>query len=286
MADTEQTTLEKTNDNIQEVSIEPAQFDIKSMIYVVRNQQVMIDSDLAMLYQVETKRLNEAVKRNIARFPNEFRFQLTEKELESLRSQFATSNNREMEDGKKGGRRYLPYVFTEQGIAMLSAILRSDVAIQVSINIMKSFVEMRRFIANNALLFERISTVELRQLEYQKQTDEKLEQIFEYISEHADVGTLNLLSKKNSDVAVTIYTQKQTKLTKADVKNFNAQYPTLKIKYTKVFHDRFLILDQATAYHVGASLKDAGKKCFGINLIQDAGIIKDILQRLELETEK
>ena len=286
MADTEQTTLEKTNDNIQEVSIEPAQFDIKSMIYVVRNQQVMIDSDLAMLYQVETKRLNEAVKRNIARFPSEFRFQLTEKELESLRSQFATSNNREMEDRKKGGRRYLPYVFTEQGIAMLSAILRSDAAIQVSINIMKSFVEMRRFIANNALLFERISTVELRQLEYQKQTDEKLEQIFEYISEHVDVGTLNLLSKKKSGVAVTIYTQKQTKLTKADVKNFNAQYPTLKIKYTKVFHDRFLILDRTTAYHVGAFLKDAGKKCFGINLIQDAGIIKDILQRLKLETEE
>jgi len=184
-----------------------------------------------------------------------------------------------MGDGKKGGRRYLPYVFTEQGIAMLSAILRSDVAIQVSINIMKSFVEMRRFIANNSLLFERISTVELRQLEYQKQTDEKLEQIFEYISEHeessqkvffdgqiydafslivsliqkaekeitlidgyVDVGTLNLLSKKKSDVAVTIYTQKQTKLTKADVKYFNAQYPTLKIKYTKVFHDRFLLI--------------------------------------------
>ena len=323
MTDKEQTSLIKANGDIQEINIAVAEPDIKSMIYVICNQQVMIDSDLAMLYQVETKRLNEAVKRNIVRFPNEFRFQLTDKELESLRSQFATSNNSEMEDGKKGGRRYLPYVFTEQGIAMLSAILRSDVAIQVSINIMKSFVEMRRFIANNALLFERISTVELRQLEYQKQTDEKLEQIFEYISEHeessqkvffdgqiydafslivsliqkaekeitlidgyVDVGTLNLLSKKKSDVAVTIYTQKQTKLTKADVKNFNAQYPTLKIKYTKVFHDRFLILDRTTAYHVGASLKDAGKKCFGINLIQDAGIIKDILQRLELETEK
>ncbi|MEZ3435225.1 MAG: ORF6N domain-containing protein [Lachnospiraceae bacterium] len=290
------------------------------MIYVVRNQQVMIDSDLAMLYQVETKRLNEAVKRNIARFPEEFRFQLTAEETESLRSQFATLNEN---DGRGKHRKYLPYVFTEQGIAMLSAVLRSDVAIQVSISIMKSFVEMRRFIANNALLFERISTVELRQLEYQKQTDEKLEQIFEYISEHeessqkvffdgqiydafslivnliqktekeitlidgyVDVGTLNLLSKKKSDVAVTIYTQKQTKLTKADVKNFNAQYPTLKIKYTKVFHDRFLILDRTIAYHVGASLKDAGKKCFGINLIQDAGIIKDILQRLELETEE
>ena len=316
----EQKTLVEVNNSVQEPNTETTQFDIKSMIYVVRNQQVMIDSDLEMLYQVETKRLNEAVKRNIARFPEEFRFQLTAEETESLRSQFATLNEN---DGRGKHRKYLPYVFTEQGIAMLSAVLRSDVAIQVSISIMKSFVEMRRFIANNALLFERISTVELRQLEYQKQTDEKLEQIFEYISEHeessqkvffdgqiydafslivnliqkaeieitlidgyVDVGTLNLLSKKKSDVAVTIYTQKQTKLTKADVKNFNAQYPTLKIKYTKVFHDRFLILDQATAYHVGASLKDAGKKCFGINLIQDAGIIKDILQRLELEAEE
>ena len=320
MADMEQKTLVEVNNSVQEPNTETTQFDIKSMIYVVRNQQVMIDSDLAMLYQVETKRLNEAVKRNIARFPEEFRFQLTAEETESLRSQFATLNEN---DGRGKHRKYLPYVFTEQGIAMLSAVLRSDVAIQVSISIMKSFVEMRRFIANNALLFERISTVELRQLEYQKQTDEKLEQIFEYISEHeessqkvffdgqiydafslivsliqkaekeitlidgyVDVGTLNLLSKKKSDVAVTIYTQKQTKLTKADVKNFNAQYPTLKIKYTKVFHDRFLILDRTTAYHVGASLKDAGKKCFGINLIQDAGIIKDILQRLELEAEE
>ena len=277
----EQKTLVEVNNSVQEPNTETTQFDIKSMIYVVRNQQVMIDSDLAMLYQVETKRLNEAVKRNIARFPEEFRFQLTAEETESLRSQFATLNEN---DGRGKHRKYLPYVFTEQGIAMLSAVLRSDVAIQVSISIMKSFVEMRRFIANNALLFERISTVELRQLEYQKQTDEKLEQIFEYISEHeessqkvffdgqiydafslivnliqkaeieitlidgyVDVGTLNLLSKKKSDVAVTIYTQKQTKLTKADVKNFNAQYPTLKIKYTKVFHDRFLILDQATA---------------------------------------
>ena len=153
------------------------------MIYVVRNQQVMIDSDLAMLYQVETKRLNEAVKRNIARFPDEFRFQLTEEEVDSLRSQIATLNEN---DGRGKHRKYLPYVFTEQGIAMLSAVLRSDVAIQVSINIMKSFVEMRRFIANNNLLFERISSVELKQLQYQKQTDEKLEQIFEYISEHEE----------------------------------------------------------------------------------------------------
>ena len=302
--------------------VEVVQPAIEKLIYVIRDKQVMIDSDLAMLYHVETKRLNEAVKRNIARFPEEFRFQLTEKETESLRSQIATSMKSNGDNEKKGGRRYLPYAFTEQGIAMLSAVLRSDVAIQVSINIMNAFVEMRRFIANNALLFERISTVELKQLEYQKKTDEKLEQIFEYIADHeesnqkvffdgqiydafslivsliqkaekeitlidgyVDVGTLNLLSKKKDNVTVTVYTLKRTKLSKTDVDNFNMQYPTLDVKYTNVFHDRFLILDRKTAYHIGASLKDAGKKCFGINLIEDAGIIRDILQRLELETE-
>ena len=256
----------------------------------------MVDSDLAMLYQVETGALNRAVKRNIKRFPEDFRFQLTVKEYENLKCQSGISS---MNENGYGGRRTLPF------------------------GIMRAFVEMRRFIANNALLFERISNVELKQLEYQKQTDEKLEQIFEYISEHeeasqkvffdgqiydafslivsliqkaekeitlidgyVDVGTLNLLSKKNENVSVTIYTQKRTRLTKTDTENFNAQYPTLEVKYTKVFHDRFLILDRETAYHVGASLKDAGKKCFGINLIQDAGIIKDILQRLELEMEE
>ena len=321
MADTEQTALTKANNDTQEISIESAESDIKSMIYVIRNQQVMIDSDLAMLYQVETRVLNQAVKRNISRFPERFRFQLTKEEYENLKSQFVISSLED--DNGYGGRRKLPFVFTEQGIAMLSAVLRSDVAIRVSIRIMDTFVEMRKYMANTSLLYERLNAMEVRQINYQAETDERFEKVFEYISEHeessqkvffdgqiydafslivsliqksekeitlidgyVDVGTLNLLSKKKSDVAVTIYTQKQTKLTKADVKNFNAQYPTLKIKYTKVFHDRFLILDQATAYHVGASLKDAGKKCFGINLIQDAGIIKDILQRLELETEK
>lgn len=320
MAKAEETALVEQNSDLSVSNVEMTGYDIKSMIYVVRNQQVMMDSDLAMLYQVETKVFNQAVKRNIARFPDNFRFQLTKDEYAALRSQVVTLNENV---GRGTHRKYLPYVFTEQGIAMLSAVLRSDVAIQVSINIMNAFVEMRRFIANNALLFERISNVELKQLEYQKQTDEKLEQIFEYISEHeeasqkvffdgqiydafslivsliqkaekeitlidgyVDVGTLNLLSKKNENVSVTIYTQKRTRLTKTDTENFNAQYPTLEVKYTKVFHDRFLILDRETAYHVGASLKDAGKKCFGINLIQDTGIIKDILQRLELETEE
>lgn len=206
---------------------------------------------------------------------------------------------------------------------MLASVLHSEVAIKVSIGIMRAFVEMRRFIANNALLFERISNVELKQLEYQKQTDEKLDQIFEYISDHeesnqkvffdgqiydafslivsliqkaekeivlidgyVDIGTLNLLTKKNENVTVVMYTLKRTKLSQEDVNNFNSQYPLLEVRYTKVFHDRFLILDKKNVYHIGASLKDAGKKCFGISLIEDAGIVRDILHRLEIETEE
>lgn len=320
MAKTEQTALMQVNEQTPVASVTLAQFDIKNLIYVVRNQQVMVDSDLAMLYQVETGNLNKAMKRNQKRFPEDFCFQLTREEFEILKFQSGSSS---LDDSGYGGRRYMPYVYTEQGISMLASVLRSEIAINTSIRIMRTFVEMRRFISNNALLFERISNMELKQLEYQNQTDEKFEQIFEYISEHeeasqkiffdgqiydafslivsliqkaereitlidgyVDVGTLNLLSKKNENVSVAIYTQKRTRLTKTDAENFNAQYPTLKVKYTKVFHDRFLILDLKTAYHVGASLKDAGKKCFGINLIQDAGIIKDILQRLELETEE
>ena len=153
--------------------------DIKSLIYVVCGQQVMLDSDLAMLYQGETKVFNQAVSRNIERFPENFRFQLTKEEFNALRSQIATSNGR-------GGRRYRPYMFTEQGIAMLSGVLRSDVAIQVSIRIMNTFVEMRRFIANNALLFEKVSDIELKQLEYEKSTNERFDKVFQYIEDHAE----------------------------------------------------------------------------------------------------
>lgn len=309
-----------SQNQIETPVVEIVQPTIEKLIYVIRDKQVMIDSDLAMLYQVETGALNRAVKRNIKRFPDDFRFQLTVEEYENLKCQIGISS---LNENGYGGRRTLPYVFTEQGISMLASVLHSDIAINVSIGIMRAFVEMRHFIANNALLFERISNVELKQLEYQKQTDEKLEQIFEYISEHeeasqkiffdgqiydafslivsliqkaekeitlidgyVDVGTLNLLAKKNEGVSVTVYTHQRTRLSNIDVANFNAQYPALEVKYTSVFHDRFLILDGKTAYHIGASLKDAGKKTFGITLINDESITKDILQRLELETEE
>lgn len=290
---------------------------IQNLIYVIRGKQVMVDSDLAMLYEVETKRLNEAVKRNMLRFPAHFRFQLTEKEVVFLRSHFATSKPKT--ENNKGGRRYLPYVYTEQGIAMLSAVLKSSIAIQVSIRIMDTFVEMRKYAANSSLIYDRVNTIEMRQSLYQEQTDRKLEQIFDYIAEHKennqkifydgqifdafslmtslieqadkeiilidgyiDIMTLNILAKKKNNVKVIVYTLPNTKLTKQDITVFNTQYPVLHVKHTKAFHDRFLILDSKTGYHIGASIKDAGKKCFGINQIEDIEIITDLIQRVEL----
>lgn len=310
--------LEKDNAQIRNAEVSESR--IRNLVYVVRGKQVMLDSDLAMLYQVETKVFNQAVKRNAERFPEKFCFQLTQKEYNSLRSQIVTS--KEKREGR-GGRRYLPYVFTEQGIAMLSAVLKSEVAIQVSIKIMDTFVEMRKFLASNSLMFDKLNELEVKQLTFQKDTEEKIEQIFRYISDHeessqkvffdgqiydafcllvdlvsraerklvlvdnyVDVGTLNILAKKNLDVKVIIYTAKKTRLSKGDIDTFNKQYPTLEIRYTGVFHDRFLILDDAKAYHIGASIKDAGKKCFGINLIEDSRIVKDILSRLRLEVEE
>lgn len=287
--------------------------DVKSLIHVIRGKQIMLDSDLAMLYQVETGALNRSVKRNINRFPEDFCFQLTEEEF--LRCQNGIS--KEKTEGR-GGRRYMPYAFTEQGISMLSAVLKSDVAVNVSIGIMRAFVEMRHFISNNALLFEKVSDIELKQLEYQKSTDERFDKVFQYIEDHAeseqkiffdgqiydafslitsiikkaqkeiilidgyvDVDTLNILAKKNAGVDVKIYTFASAQLTNRDAANFNAQYPTLTVKKTQVFHDRFIILDGKTAYHIGASIKDAGKKCFGISLIDDPGVVADLLNRLK-----
>ena len=160
-----------------ELNMETTEVAIKNLIYVIRGQQVMLDKDLAILYQVETGALNRAVKRNVKRFPESFCFQLSEEEYENLRCQIGISS---LEVNSYGGRRYLPYVFTEQGIAMLSAVLRSDVAIQVSIRIMNTFVEMRRFMATNSLILNRINEIEVRQLIYQKDTDEKFDKVFQY----------------------------------------------------------------------------------------------------------
>lgn len=245
-------------------------------------------------------------------------FQLTREEVEIVKSQIATSPDSNFYAGQEGGRRKPPYAFTEQGIYMLATVLKGEVAEQQSIFIMRAFREMRRFVSNNALLFERISHVELKQLEYQKSTDEKFGKVFRYIEDHSeseqkiffdgqiydafsliasiiqkaqreiilidgyvDVDTLNLLAKKNNGVDVKIYTYASARLTNTDAANFNAQYPTLSVTKMQVFHDRFIILDGKTAYHIGASIKDAGKKCFGISLLEDQDLVSDLLNRLK-----
>ena len=300
------------NENLDEVKYEIE--NIKNLIYNIRGKQVMLDSDVAELYQYSTKNVNKAMKRNIERFPEDFCFQLSEQEVENLRFHFGTSS---LEKENYGGRRYLPYVYTEQGIAMLSGILKNEIATQVSINIMRAFVEMRKFISNNHMLFEKISSLELKQSMYENSTNERFKKVFKYIGEHketnqkiffegqvydafslfidiikkadneiilidnyVDIETLNILSKKNSNVNVQIYTKQNTKLSSRDVNKFNSQYPKLEIKYTDKFHDRFLILDKKLIYHIGASIKDAGKKCFGITMIKYDVIIKDILEKL------
>lgn len=296
---------------------------IRDLIYTVRDAQVMLDSDLAMLYEVETGALNRAAKRNEDRFPEDFRFRLTREEVEDVRCQIGILAGQEGEPTI--GRTYLPYVYTEQGVAMLSGVLRSKVAIDVSVRIMRAFVEMRHFIASNAAMFEQIRAVELRQLEYQREneehhrlTDERFERVFDYmetrkapaqkvffdgqiwdafellvdlvqraereivlIDGYVDSGTLNILAKKAEGVSVTIWTHPHTRLSRRDVETFNAQYPQLAVRHTTAFHDRFLVLDGAEGYFVGASLKDAGKKSFAISRIEDAESVAAILARLE-----
>ena len=319
-----------TKDMLQQESkqlpdIEISEVTIKKLIYMIRGQQVMLDSDLAMLYQVETGNLNKAMKRNLKRFPEEFCFQLTKEEYSNLIFQIGSSSLEKDNSYEHGGRRKLPYVYTEQGIAMLSAVLRSDIAIKVSVRIMQIFVELRRYFVQGTFLIKKVNDLEINQIEeriwrkqHEENTEKRFEEVFDYIAEHkesnqkiffdgqiydafsllvdlvsraekklilvdnyVDVETLNILAKKKTGVEVAIYTSKKTKLSKVDIENFNKQYPTIKVKYTEAFHDRFLILDDEYAYHIGASIKDAGKKCFGINKIEDARIVKTILQRLE-----
>ena len=284
--------------------------DIKNMIYTFRDQQVMVDSDLARLYQVTTGNLNKAVKRNLSRFPEHFCFQLTEHEYKNLRFQNGSSSSN---NNNYGGRRYMPYVFTEQGIAMLSAVLKSDIAVEISVKIMNSFVEMRRFLLSNQELFSRLDRIEIKQLE----TDRKFEEVFNYIAantevkqniffngqiydafsfivgligkakkeiilidNYVDVNTLNILCKKNQGVEVVIATAGKGSLSVKDITKFNAQYPKLSVKTTTDFHDRFLILDKIEVYHIGASIKDAGKKSFGITKIEDKDLINGIVNKV------
>jgi hypothetical protein len=283
---------------------------IKNKIYTIRDKQVILDRDLAELYGVKTKVLNQAVKRNIERFPNEFCFRLTEKEFKEVLNQYKYNNinsnlKSQIVTSRWGGIRKLPQVFTEQGVSMLSALLKSDAAVDMSIKIIKAFVSMRHFLMKNAEVFMRLDKVERKQIEHDdnfnkifnaiesKQLTPKQDIFFEgqifvahkfivdlikqasksiiLIDNYIDENVLTLLSNKNKDVSIKIYTANLSdKLILAKDK-FNKQYDNLEIKEFKKSHDRFLIIDKQ-AYHIGASLKDVGKKWFCFSKIEKDSI--------------
>lgn len=287
--------------------------EIESRILTIRNQQVMIDRDIAELYGVETRRLNEQVKRNSERFPEEFCFQLTKEETESIssKSQIATLN---VSGNLRGSNiKKMPFAFTEQGVAMLSTVLKSDTAVSMSIQIMKAFVAMRKFMLINAQVFQRLDNIEKHQIS----TDSKINELFDkmdkykiddtqgiffqgqifdayakfesfiaqaqkeiiLIDNYVDLSILERFSKKKPNVNITIWTAPKTPLTLQDIQRFNSQYPTLIVNHTSKMHDRFLIIDQKILYHIGASLKDLGKKCFAFEIL-DKALIPHLLANL------
>lgn len=282
--------------------------DIQSKIYTIRGLQVMLDRDLAILYEVETKRINEAVKNNLDKFPEDFYFELEDEELNNLRSKISTANFSKI--------RTNPKVFTEQGIYMLATILKSKVATSITLSIIRTFAGMRKFLLSNHDLFQKIETIEKRQIGYELKSDEKFEKLFEAIEQkelkasygifydgqifdaytfvsdlirgakskivlldnYIDDSVLTLFSK-NQNIDVTIYTHSVSKQLKLDLQMYNSQYKTITIKSFKNSHDRFMIIDNMEVYHIGASLKDLGKKWFAFSKIGIEPL--DILNKLK-----
>ena len=282
--------------------------NIENMIYEIRGKQVMLDSDLARLYQCKngTKSINLAVNRNVKKFPNDFYFQLTNNETENLRFHFETSSS----TTNYGGKRYNPYVFTEQGVAMLATVLHTPVAAEVSVNIMRSFVKMRKYISVNLIeqdnmknmLIKHDNEIKLLQESFSKlEEKEKINHIFYegqiydaysllidifkkankeiiIIDNYADKSILDMIT--NLNVKVTIVTKKFNLLKDIDIKKYNKQYHNLKIIYSDKFHDRFIILDKKVLYHSGASYKDLGNKCFAITKIEDKWYLETIIKNI------
>ena len=278
---------------------------IENLIYEIRGVQVILDSDLARLYECVngTKDINKAVRRNIERFPDNFMFQLTDEEYDNLRFQSGTSKVR-------GGRRYNPYVFTEQGVAMLSSVLHSEVAIKMSIQIINAFVIMRKYISNNLieqryinnLVLEHDSEIKLLKesfgkIEEKRKINEiyfngqiydaysKIQDIFKsatkkliIIDSYADNTLLDIIKRLNIDVIVI--TKKDNLLTNQDITKYNKQYHNLRVIFNNDFHDRYFILDNCTIYHCGASINRIGYKTFSINLINDKEVCNLLISRI------
>lgn len=281
--------------------------DIAKKIYEIRGVQVMLDSDLAKLYECAngTKTINQAVKRHINRFPQDFYFQVTFEELLNLKSQVGTSSWNDY-----GGIRKLPYAFTEQGVAMLATILRTNVASEMSVLIMRAFVSMRKYISHNLieqkyinnLVLEdhgKIQVLEstLEKFEEKRKVNEiyfngqiydayfKIQEIFNQaeksliiIDAYADNTILDII--KRLDINVTIITRENNLLTKQDIKKYNKQYNNLVVKYDNTFHDRYFILDNRVLYHCGASINRIGYKTFSITLVSDKEVCDVLMNRI------
>lgn len=284
--------------------IEKESINIENMIYEIRGKQVMLDSDLAKLYHVGTKRINEAVKNNPQKFPERFSWKLTNEEKINLWSKFSTANINSMS-------RTTPRVFTEQGVAMLATILKSKIAIEVSIQIMDAFALMRKYISNSLIEQQYINKMVIehdKELQILHTTLEKFEkksptneiyfdgQIYDAYSKlidimsvaeeelviidaYADKSVLDMIRKIN--VPVLLITKNNNLLRKIDLKKYNNQYNNLKVVYTNTFHDRYLILDKRNVYHCGASLNYAGSKTFSINKIEDDIVINSLIKKIE-----
>ena len=279
------------------------ELNIENMIYEIRGKQVMLDSDLAKLYECKngTKDINKAVKRNIERFPKNFYFQITEEEMKKLWFQSGTANKM---------IRSLPYVFTEQGIAMLSSVLHTQIAISQSIRIMDAFVKMRKIISSNLIEQKYINELVIKDNErinlleesFSKlEEKEKINHIFYegqiydaysllidifkgakeeiiIIDNYADKSILDMIT--NLNVKVIIVTKKFNLLKDIDIKKYNKQYHNLKVIYSDKFHDRFVIIDKKVLYHSGASFKDLGNKCFAITKIKDKEYLETIIKNI------
>ena len=292
--------MAKKNDIVKATSVQLQQLEnIENLIRVIRGKQVMLDRDLARLYGVETRVLNQAVQRNIERFPEDFMFQLSKEEFENWKSQIVISNSIKM------GARKLPYAFTENGIAMLSSVLRSQQAISINIQVMRAFNAMRHFIGSQAQVFQRLEVVERNQLALTTQVqvaenNKKLEEVFRRLDDHSenpekgifydgqifdaytfinerireakkrivlidnyvDDSVLTMLDKRNKGVDAVVYTKNISRQLSLDFEKHNAQYSPIEVKQFDRAHDRFLCIDD-TVYLIGASLKDLGKKWFG-----------------------
>lgn len=287
-----------SNITIKEREIEEASDSVENMIYEIRGVQVMLSSDVAKLYQVETRRINEIIKRNIKRFPDTFCFQLTEVEFYNLRSQFAISK-----ENKHGGVRYLPYVLTEQGIMMLSGLLKSDIAVKVNVQIIDAFVKLRRYVSNNLMNSEMLINHENRILKLETtfskmQEKEKINtiffegQIFDayvllldifdtakeeiiIIDNYAGKELLKILKNVNKKIIIISKNIDDTL-----VKKYKSEYFNIEFKNIDIFHDRFIIIDRKKLYSCGASFKDLGKKCFAVNEMKSEELISNLLNKI------